>query len=97
MAEDPREPEIAQALEPFQPPMSNAPAPDEMLEALVKKLLDDRDTIQLTDLPGLEDDDGTARARQTYLLSYLRLLGTSRKLRSQTHRQSRLRQVLGQP
>jgi hypothetical protein len=69
--------EVVDSLSPWQAPDNADPKP--LVEAIVTALLKDNATIELEDLPGLEDEDGTARARQTYVLSYLRILDYLRR------------------
>jgi hypothetical protein len=78
MPKTPADTEIVKALQPFQPPKDDAD-PQPLVEAIVKALLNDNATVKLENLPGLEDEDGTARARQTYVLSYLRILDFLRR------------------
>ena len=70
--------EVVEALSPFTPPKDDAD-PKPLVEAIISALLSDNATVELEDLPGLEDEDGTARARQTYVLSYLRILDYLRR------------------
>lgn len=79
MSKSPKDSEVVKALSPFKPPKDDAPNPQVLANAIVRELLSENATVELEDLPGLEDEDGTARARQTYVLSYLRILDFLRR------------------
>lgn len=79
MPKSPKDSEVVEALSPFKPPKDDAPNPEVLANAIVRELLSENATVELEDLPGLEDEDGTARARQTYVLSYLRILDFLRR------------------
>jgi len=79
MPKSPKNSEVVKALQPFEPPKNDTPNPEVLANAIVRELLSDNATVELEDLPGLEDEDGTARARQTYVLSYLRILDFLRR------------------